>query len=90
MRGWSLSHPLGEPSSAHIDAALRLDELIQRLGGALLHGRVPHEADQRARRPFIGLVACTSPQQSACRLEGTLDPLDGTAWKVHPAAPLES
>ena len=41
--------------SAHIDAALPLDELIQRLEDALLHGPVAHEADQRARRPFIAL-----------------------------------
>src|SRR5580700_6078313 len=54
MRGWNLSGPLGEPGGASVVAALPLDELIPRLGGGLLHGRVPHEADPRARRPFIG------------------------------------
>jgi hypothetical protein len=35
-------NPPGEPGSAGVDAALALDELVQRLGIRLVHGRVAH------------------------------------------------
>jgi putative tryptophan/tyrosine transport system substrate-binding protein len=50
-----LSQPPREPGSAGVDAALLLDEPVQRLGIKLVHRRVPQNPDPLAPSPFVGL-----------------------------------
>jgi hypothetical protein len=71
----------GEPTGAFIDAALALDEPVQRLGIRLVPSCVPHDAAPLTPRPLVSLGRVSGGPNAEAIQGGFVDQIRKTAAK---------